>query len=537
MSTFRLQLAGPKLQRAVLLCVAMFATVIPAPFIFAQSTEITKEALQDPSNPLSIVRGSDEIRLFEIRRYEVERLQPWIARYLSLKTFEERNVLAFRFAHRGYNWPDRLSLMALDPKTTDEAQVAIAHFASAHGKSFNNWMVAVDCLKHPEPWIAAGYLKILRSARELRPDGSDREWPASGPLDPKRLPKHIAAVMEMHPALALDVAQTLEVYGPLAMKEAEKLMPLLKSKDDAVVAAAQSAIRKMDSEGLAKVFHLSGKPLTPIQKDWINHYLFLPTAYEMVPPVMDLRESDGSHQSELSQRYGELQRYVRLQRDESFDGAVGFEGDKEVALYFCDRATPEDWWKPLSTAYADQNAEFGLSVLDDFLLYIASALYTKPGAQSELIQVLQDKDYRVVQGVLHLIADMRLFNPGTTDYYDGDLVDPEVMPAHIRKVLDQHPYLYRDVAKCLSVYGTHASAQVEALVPFLLSDDTVAVKRIRQSITSIDPKLAEKLEVTLESPVDGPSKQDLLEDESVDGPPPLTPRQRELLEVHLKIRK
>ncbi len=490
---------------------------------------------------------------------DVEKLLPWIQRYQSLANFDQRHALAFRLAHRGSNWPVRMSLMAIDPEISPENLATVAHLASAHYTNLD--MVrdgnedAVLCLQHPEPRVVAGYLKILRSARALKPDGSDREWPAAGPLDPKRLPKEIALVLKIHPILAIEVAKTLEVYGPLALKEADELLPLLLSQDAAVVDAAQSAILKIDPQGLAKLYRLEGKPMTPLQKDLLESYystlhddlLRNPLAVDPQArpglsrgpadwwrrPAVDLRESDGSPQSEMSQRYEELRRFLRFRRD-AID--VDLEQDKEVAFYFRDHHSPGNWWRVLSSAYLEREVAFGVEVEDQYILCFASALYTQPGAQAELIRLLQDEDSRIAGGALNLIADMRLFKPGTTEYTDGDLVDPENMPAHIIKVLDRHPHLIDSVALCLRSYGTHASAQAEALVPYLLSDDTATVRCMRRGITATAPALAQKLEITFAVAEDESSNEVMLLD-NVDGPPSLTPKQRELIEAHLKSRK
>ena len=61
---------------------------------------------------------------------------------------------------------------------------------------------------------------------------------------------------------------------------------------------------------------------------------------------------------------------------------------------------------------------------------------------------------------------------------------------------------------------------------------------MRISISKINPELANQLDMTLVvSDVDFDPNEERREDESIDGPAPLTPRQRELIEAHLKTRK
>ena len=503
--------------------------------VLAHTSPVYSENVQQMDDS----QRNSEIKIVDSRLIEeiaAEKLQPWLLRYHTLgDDFVQRNSLAFRFSNRNYLWWERMSLMAFDLQNNEETQAAITHLASAYYTNLFHHEGAVQCLRSAEPQIVAGQLRILRSARVLRPDGSDRAWPAAGPLDPKRLPKHIAMVLKGHPLLAIDVAQTLEVYGPLALKEAGDLVPLLLSKDTAVFAAAQSAIRKMDPQGVAKLFRLDGQPLTTTQRGWIQSYLKKPPAHLLVPPIADSRESDGSPQSEMSQRREELWRYLRYSRDWTQDS---YTDQMEIAFNFRDQKLPGDWWRVLSSVEPHAEAEFGLSDGHHYILNFASAFYTKPGAQAEVIRLFQDEDYRIAQGAMGLVVSMRLYKPTATEYDEGELVDPEVMPAHIIKVLERHPYLRGDVAGCLSVYGSHASREVEALVPFLLLDDTTEVQRIRWAITDIDPVVAQRLEITLARPVDlSAVDAQLHDDESVEGPSPLTPRQLELIQTHLKSRR
>ena len=527
-----------KSHRTVVLCGLLFALCGSASPLRSEELQAAAETQGNGEYPATNSSGDKLITATNSSRLkwiETEKLQPWIERYQSLGAdFGHRNALAFRFAKRNYGWWDRMSLMAWDPQTTEESLAAIAHLASAYYTNLSQQQDVVRCLRNSEPRIVMGQLRILRVARELRPVGTDLTWPTSGPLDPVRLPKYIVIVLEQHPELSLEVARSLEVYGTSAMKEAGDLIPLLVAEDAAVAAAAQSAIRKMDPQGITKLFRLEGQPLTPSQREWIHGYLKKLIAFPVRLPIVDCRESDGSPQSEMSQRYEELRRYLRfygVPDDRTYAGQMA------AALHFRDQNRPGDWWRVLSSVYPHAEAEFGIYRANDHLLRFATALYTKPGSQAELIRLLQDEDYRIAEGALGLVITMRQYKPGLKNYSDGDLIDTDVMPAHIIRILDRHPHIGHIVASCLSVYGTHASAQVEALVPLLLSDDTTVVKRVRTAITAIDPGLAQQLEITRVQLADGSDfnlEEYLSDDASVDGPSPLTPRQRELVQAHLK---
>ena len=111
------------------------------------------------------------------------------------------------------------------------------------------------------------------------------------------------------------------------------------------------------------------------------------------------------------------------------------------------------------------------------------------------------------------------------------MVDPDVIPGEFVKVAERHPHLKVELAYHLIAYKSHAVPYVNTLVPSLLSNDTHDVRCIRECITKIDPELAKKLEITIN---DSGSRTSTWVTFAVDGPPPLTPRQRELIEAYLK---
>ncbi len=429
----------------------------------------------------------------------METLMPWLERYHSFgDDFSKQNELAFRLSRRPYGWPIRLSLMMADPRTSPKTRHALIHFASAIYTvpiQSQAWHRSLTCVKE-EAQLTAGALKILRSARVLRPDGSDLSWPAEGLLDPQGMPQRIGAVLKEHPELALDVILTLEAYGPLALKEAEVLMPFMLSADPAVAAAAQKAILKMDPNGLCRLFHLDGKSLTKEQIEKVRYYPSLTCDHgDMVQQVYDLRESDGSPQSELSRLRNELHRVTRFREIQDECSPSIFIEQQELAYYFLDQNLPGDWWKVLSTVYPEEN---GIYSNDDPLLHIASALLTKRNALADLLHVMHEDDPRIAASMLMLLIDMRKYKPGMTDYSDGDMVDPDVIPAELVKVGKRHPHLRVQVAGCLANYESQAAPFVNTIVPLLLGDETRDVQIIRSHITTIDPTLAEKLEITYE---------------------------------------
>ena len=117
-------------------------------------------------------------------QWRMEKLNPWIQEYLSFgEDFERRNRLAFSVTRYTTDiWYVTLSFMALDPNISDESLKAISHLTSAYYARVTGPIDACSCLDDDSAWIVAGQLKVLRVARSLRPDGSDRVWPKSGVL-------------------------------------------------------------------------------------------------------------------------------------------------------------------------------------------------------------------------------------------------------------------------------------------------------------------------------------------------------------------
>ena len=345
---------------------------------------------------------------------------PWLKRYHSFDgDFAKQNELAFRFSRRGWNGPAGLSLVMSDPRTSARSKQAVIHFASACYTDVRDWAYWHEIFRissERDTLVVAGMLEILRSARTLKPDGTNTAWPATGLLDPQGMPQRIVGVLKNNPELALDVILTLEAYGPLAQKEAEVLMPFLLSPDPKIVAAAQAAILKMDPQGLAKFFRLDGKPLVKQQSDMIREYTADASNDPVlkIQPVCDLRESDGSPQSELSRMRHELRRWMRLQNSNR-NITRGFDKQQELALHFRDQKLPGDWWKVLGVVSPDEGRFFGTNP-KGHLDHIASALYTKPGAQADMLRVLHDDDPRIAQAMSELVSGMRLYKPGINSY-------------------------------------------------------------------------------------------------------------------------
>ena len=454
---------------------------------------------------------------------------PWVERYHSFDgDFAKQNELAFRLSRRRYGWLYRMAFVMSDPRTSARTKQAVTHFASASYTNVDNWREWNRSLSGREPEIIVGVLRMLRAARPLKADGADTSWPGEGLLDPQRMPERIVRVLKENPKLALDVILTLEAYGPLARKEVDVLPSLLLSSDPQAAIASQAAILKMDPQGLGKLFHLEGMPLTEEQVGVIRRYARSSADDWPVPwmpqPAYDLRESDGSPLNEQSRLRHELYRFMRFKSDRSIIDPLKYHEERELAIYFSDQKSPGDWWTLLSIVNAE---EMGFYFPDDYQLHqMASALYTKPGARDEMLRVLHSDDPHVAQAMANLLCDMRLYKPGIIEYEQGDLVDPEVIPAELVKVGQRHPHLKVEMAAKLGVYQSHAAACASAIVPLLLKEDTYDVQRIRRCITQVDPKLAEKLEISyvhLRSVESGFFNEDAArsehETEAVDGPP------------------
>ncbi len=460
----------------------------------------------------------------------------WVVQYRSMADhFSDRNAFVFRCSRSQKMWCYNLSVLVADPKTTADEHRAIVHLVSAfYTKGEAPMSVCIGLQSSGEPANVAGLLKILQSARELRPDGSDAVWPDSGPLGPRLLPKYIAVVLEKHPELNIDVAQTLEVYGPMALKEAGTLLPLLLSEDPQVVAAAESAIRKMDPDGLAHLCQFNGSlPLTQNQRQAIRQ------AIERLP-VVDVRESDGSEQSETSKQSEVLRQYdvlrkrewstqwERIHREQLPSATASMsEFDHELARQFCRQQLPGKWWKTIVCATAD--IELNTLSFSPFIPVLASALYTMPGAHDEILELLRDDDPRIVEGTMFLICHLRGVSADQEYDLNGERVAPHVMPDEFAQVLKRHPHLNVSVAGCLQSYGKHASKQAEALVPHLLSEEVYVVAAMSAVITSLNPEMAKSLEVTrtdFSFNIEYPQTME-----------PLTTRQRELIESHLAMRQ
>ena len=469
----------------------------------SQATPHKNKVIQRPSEPIGIIIGTSQIKA-------------WLLEYRTYGTdFGKCNDFAFRCSHYGDLWFLMMSSLASDPATTQDAMVAMSHIASAFYCTRTGPSELCDCLNDEDAWVVAGQLKLLRTACELKPDGSDRAWPSGSPLGATRLPRYIIRVLDKHPELAVDVCLTLERYGPFAQDACDQLLPLLLCNETEVVDAATSAIRQIDPDGLYTSLELDcGSPLPQRQRALVQKQL------ESVPH----RNADADI-SEVPE-YNILRKYVRTEWKYG-DGTTpdeAFELDQEEALRFQREKPRANWWNILSTAYIDP--EMRDQAARRMIPLFASAIYFELESQADVLSVLHSQDSRLAESAMYLIWQVRAIRKGRRHSLEGDLVSPDVMPAEFVKVLQRHPHLYVSVAKCMRFYGKHAVAHVNVLTPHLLSEDVYVVNATRAIITRIDPALAENLGISLPGY--------LFINEHYRNLEPLTPQQRDALSSYLE---
>lgn len=412
-------------------------------------------------------------------------LMQWITEYKSLGSFTSRNLFAFRCSRYHDVWLQRMSYLTFDQATRPEDHVALAHLTSAFLARADGENQAVRCLREGEPWVVAGLLRLLRNARELKADGTDCSWPVnSRPLE-SVLPSHIADVLDRHPELSIEVAQTLEAYGISAKSQSPRLFPMLLSNEADIAGAAQSALRLTDPDISTRILGLNGSPLTPMQRERVQDYL--------------ANHGDGTIEDravgkdDFSERMAVIKRYCRFQKRRSTNPVVDLHSDELIARAFCSQRLDGDWWRFLSLAYF--SPEFLEPESHDLLVLIASELYSLPESRAQLLKVLRDDDPRVVECAMFLACQLRDSVPGRSTRYEGGMVDPDVIPESFAKVIEKHPHLLVSVAWSLRCYKRHSAPYAGRLVPFLLSEDSYVVTAISSALTHIDRSLAEQLGV------------------------------------------